>query len=193
MSSEQQKADFLSEHGPYEMLMLTHCLSVCKSSSERLEWNTHFESFVVHARNLYCFLTNRDSGNFQARDFLSEGFEAKEPQKFHATFQRVRDQVLHMGKKRPSTGPTKAQLPELETVYVWIAEKLREFVEALPKEYQSKWDWEKTRPHSPSYGPAPISDITQTGTISIIKTEIFSASSLPQAAELRPPKPKASD
>ena len=167
MSTEQQKYAFLEDHGPYELGMLRYALAGCQTTfDDQLKWNVHFESFVVHARNLYSFLANEDRGNFQARDFVATSkFEAKKTSAAIATFQKLRAQVLHMGKNRPLVGPLRAQLSECEVVSKWIEENFRRFVAALEEPYSSKWSWDRIpRSSFPTSSGLSSDRITQTGT-----------------------------
>ena len=141
-TKEQQKFNFLEHHLHYELRMLRHALSRCRSTPDQLEWNVHFVAFVVHARNLYNFLRNKDPKNFQARDFVDDiRYKATRSEAAISTFQKLRDQVLHLGKSRPINGPQKAQLGECEVVSRWIEQNLLGFIEVLEEPYASKWTW----------------------------------------------------
>ena len=78
MSDESDRLQaYLEDHLAYEVLMLRHALTKITTFQHPLEWNAYFESFVVHARNLYAFLTNDDdSRTFKARDFIN-GFQSQ--------------------------------------------------------------------------------------------------------------------
>jgi len=67
------KMEYMEEHIPYELLMLRHTYQQMKSSNNQLDWNAFFESFCLHARNLYKFLRNdRVNTTFVAVDFTEE-------------------------------------------------------------------------------------------------------------------------
>ena len=76
MASEQQEHDYLDEHLPYMLKMLRYDYGQILQSQHYLSWNAHFELFAVHVRNLVNFLTNNDTGNFKASEFMQE-FKAR--------------------------------------------------------------------------------------------------------------------
>ena len=69
-TSDGEKIEYLTKHLAYERQMLGYTFSQLHSQGNQLAWNAHFESFCIHARNLYCFLNNRKgSATLRACDF----------------------------------------------------------------------------------------------------------------------------
>src|SRR5271169_3273197 len=102
MATQDQKIEHLTEHLPYELLMLRHTRERMSSPRYPLDWNAHYESFAVHARNLFDFLMNdATQANFKASHFST--FKASK----NAEVQRLirqdfHSQILHLGKNRES-------------------------------------------------------------------------------------------
>jgi hypothetical protein len=90
MSSNEEKKEYLSEHLFYELLMLRYTAMQLKEVREQLAWNSFFESFGVHARNLYDFARNeRDSRNFKASDFVDK-FDCGENESIRGLMEKLR-------------------------------------------------------------------------------------------------------
>src|ERR1700681_1670057 len=99
MASEQQEHDYLDEHLPYMLKMLRYDYGQILQSQHYLSWNAHFESFAVHVRNLVNFLTNNDTGNFKASEFMQE-FKARKGD-ISGPITKLDQQVFHLHKARP--------------------------------------------------------------------------------------------
>jgi hypothetical protein len=76
MADHLQKAEYLEEHIPYMVKMLRYTYGQMQQEQHYLTWNAHFESFAIHARNLVNLLTNNDTGNMKAHNFIN-GFRAR--------------------------------------------------------------------------------------------------------------------
>lgn len=133
------QAVWLKEHLSYELLMLDFAIGRIRSVENQLEWNAFYESFVVHARNLYFFLTNKGEGSdYNASDFVAEFKSAKDDLTI-GKFQKMHHQVLHMGKHRPKEGSTKLNRGNCEDVYRWMEGAMRNFIGQLEKPYDQTW------------------------------------------------------
>ena len=116
---DQQRRDYLNEHLPYEMKMLRYTYGQMQHRQHYLSWNAHYESFAVHARNLVNLLTNGDTGNFKASDFVP-GYRARIGDA-QGSMGKLRTQVFHLGKKRPRTVIDKFNTePGAKEVVEWI-------------------------------------------------------------------------
>jgi hypothetical protein len=96
-----------------------------------LDWNAYYECFVLHARNLYLFLTNGDGANAKATRFIKGGFESDKTEDTISVFQKLGTQVFHLGIKRPSEQKAKVTLDNAETVNQWVEENFKSFLEKL--------------------------------------------------------------
>lgn len=146
MSKETQKATFLREHLPYELLMLRYTLKKLAMPQNILDWNAYFESFATHGRNLYCFLTNdKDSKNFKARDFINQ-FDAGKTNDTIGAFSKLNPQIFHLGKQRKNNKIGKANTEEANQIGCWIEANFSMFIDGLGHEYGSNWNWNDADP-----------------------------------------------
>ena len=181
MSNPSDLQKYLNGHLKYELDMLRYTLSIIKlpidSPQGQRNWNAHFEAFLMHARNLYRFLTNGDSRNQRARDFSSR-FKADKTDDTKSLFTKVNDQVFHLGKNRPFGASEKANVDGAQKVSDWIEINFRKFIGELAKEYECDWnDVEfpmlkmdgdrladrRTLPARPTTTSLPGSEYTMTG------------------------------
>jgi hypothetical protein len=129
MSSEAQKFEHLGDHLPYELLMLRYAYEPTGEDHYQLAWNAYYESFALHARILFDFLTNKkDRGNinFVATDFVT-GFTAKEDEEVRRLVnQNLNWQVFHFGKQRKSELEKKLGTEERKKIFDWIDRTLRD-------------------------------------------------------------------
>jgi len=153
MSGDAKKTAHLKEHLPYEIRMLRYTLGeLTKRRSHVLEWNVYFESFAVHARNLYDFLTNSDdSRNFKAKDFIDQ-FATLKTDQTKGTFEKLNSQVFHLGKSRPTNQTEKANRDHAKKVASWIEKEFNRFVDGLAPRYRSEWDWDNADPSKITLG-----------------------------------------
>ena len=146
MSHDMEKVAYLQEHLPYELLMLRYTLKKIVAPQLRLDWNVYFESFAVHARNLYDFLTNsEDSRNFKAKDFVAY-FSISKEDKVISMFTRLHSQVFHLPKNRPTDQAKKANADRAKLVSRWIETNFATFISGLGADYGSKWHGEDADP-----------------------------------------------
>jgi hypothetical protein len=132
MSSTDEKIAFLTEHLSYEVVMLryTHT-QLARDIHHQLQWNALFESFALHASNLYDFFTNdKDARNFKARDFAIS-FQAKQKEKVRGTINSINSQVLHLNKSSESEGARKVNIDRSDEVFRWIEENVVSFANDL--------------------------------------------------------------
>jgi hypothetical protein len=53
MTSKQELVEYLREHVSYELLMLRFARAqIARSDLELLDWNSRFETFILHGRLL---------------------------------------------------------------------------------------------------------------------------------------------
>jgi hypothetical protein len=131
MSSRNRRIQHLGDHLPYELLMLRHAYQRTLEDRYALDWNAFYEAFVVHARNLFEFLTNEGgSNNFKACDF-SNFTAKKDPVAQRLINQNLHWQVFHFGKQRKSKDEEKVGREERKTIFDWIEENFETFIVAL--------------------------------------------------------------
>jgi hypothetical protein len=128
---DQERRNYLDEHLPYMLKMLRYTYGQMLQQQHYLSWNAHFESFAVHARNLVKFLTNGDTGNFQATQFVRGGYRARHDE-IKGAMQKLEAQVFHLAKKRPREAIGKFSTePDAENVRAWIEQNFSEFLSKL--------------------------------------------------------------
>jgi hypothetical protein len=162
MSSEAERRAYLKNHLPYEMLMLRYAAQTLPQRRLQLEWNMCVESFTVHARIIYEFLTNADNPqNFRARDY-APGFSAPKTDDTKSIFGRVHCQVLHLGKKRENDATRKIVMSDVEKTVRWIEPHFKSFLDSLDGTMRSCWDEGLATPPEEGLSIA-VSDPTQSG------------------------------
>jgi hypothetical protein len=138
VSSQAELVDYLKGHLHYELLMLRHCLSRCRGAQVQYDYNAFYESWAIHARNLYNFLCNEDGTNRQAREYVPT-FRASKTDLTIAIAIRLRSQVLHLAKTRPNQPPKKMSLSRMEEFSNWVESNFAAFLGALEKPFSSSW------------------------------------------------------
>ena len=144
MADEQQKHNYLDEHLPYMLKMLRYDLGQMQQSQHYLSWNAHFESFAVQARNLVNFLTNNDSGNFKAGEFVRD-FKARKGN-IGGPMAKLEQQVFHLAKSRPKGVVGKFNTEHAERVSKWVEENFADFLGELSAELRAVFNAKKADP-----------------------------------------------
>jgi hypothetical protein len=133
MSLTKEQVECLEEHLPYEVLMLRYTFGKL-ATPDPMIWNAMSESFAVHARSLYHFLTNRT--DHLDRDHIAKHFAdytAQDPnEKIWDTLKRIQWQILHLGRQRTIVDREKFKTGSAEEVLRWIEPRILEFKKALP-------------------------------------------------------------
>jgi hypothetical protein len=144
VSDRSDLNEYLNKSLKYELLMLRYTLPKIKAPPCQMELNAYFESFVVHARNLYQFLTNEGRGNDAgAREFASH-FKANKTNDTISLFAKILPQILHLGRNRPSDPSKQANVDGAQKWSDWIEKNFKAFIDALGPEYA--WDWNDADP-----------------------------------------------
>jgi hypothetical protein len=139
MGTKTDNAAWLHEHLSYELQMLQFTFEKIATMSSSPEWNAFFESFAVHARNLYHFLTNESGqGNFNASDFIP-GFACKKTSKTKQLYPKQLSQIFHLGKARPNNAPQKITLEDCAQLNTWLDAQFTLFVDRLEPPYSLTW------------------------------------------------------
>jgi hypothetical protein len=116
--------------------MLRYSKERLESCSDQLLWNAVFAAFNVSARNIYCFLKNKDSPNVRLRDF--EGhygtFIPTPSKKIEGTYQKLNAQCAHMGKQRTKVTRDKITLERLRTLFEWANSNMEALIQSLDLE-----------------------------------------------------------
>jgi len=136
----------LTEHIPYELLMLRHARCRLYQPDGQLNWNAFLEAFAVHARNLLDFLMNRkDSRNLKASEFKS-AYRPPAHRDLDGIMEKLRVQILHWGKRRPSDPGEKLDVADADKLCQWIEDATARFLTSLSPEHRKHWDEDRARP-----------------------------------------------
>ena len=138
MASAQERCDFLREHIKYEWLMLRFTHEKIGVVQDQMVWNAMYELFVVHARNLFDFLTNdAHSENMQGSDYNPD-FQAKDPEAVRGVKNGLNPHVLHLGKVRKEAD-RKPHIDRLSKLFAWLDQNLIRFGKELPAPFSAHW------------------------------------------------------
>ena len=150
MLNPNEKKEMLEDHLPYELMMLKFTFAKMSEAREQLDYNAYYEAFVVHARNLYWFLTNDDKSNAHACEFVL-GFKASKTNATISTFQDLHRQVLHIGKGRKTNREQKVQYDEAKDVFDWIILNSDVFIGRLDSTDLANFRSDRAEPRCGSY------------------------------------------
>ena len=143
-TSHGETSAWLTEHLFYEWTMLHHTIdkvvnAKISNGQEQLEYNTNYVAFMVHARNMYWFLTNRvEQGDYSAHDFV-QNFKSPKTDLTKSVSQRVNPQVFHLDEERPALGPDKINSADCYVFFSWLVVEFRRFESQLPSPIRSAW------------------------------------------------------
>jgi hypothetical protein len=126
----EDKLKYLREHVAYEREMLEFTYARLHKTEPGKEWNMAYESFAVHARNLYDFLRNegKRQTNFRADDYV-EGWGLSA----FTLFNDLDIFVFHMAASREER--EKLNLQILRKLGAWLDQQWAVWVGRLPQEY----------------------------------------------------------
>ena len=126
----------------------------------RLTWNALYESFAVHARNLFVFLESGDDNrNVRASDYIPN-FVVNPLDAVDSVRKSLDPHVLHLGKVRKEAD-RKPHIDRLKKLFVWLDENLIRFGNELPQNFSKHWHPERANPVIGYYGSTPQEVITQ--------------------------------
>lgn len=136
VATQDQKQLYLEDHLPYELGMLRYTHEKLANVRDQLDWNAYFESFCVHARNLYLFLAGGDPNNMKAAYFIP-GF--KKTPRTNNLFPRLLGQVFHLSPRRESEAAKKVALEDASAMRDWIEDGIRDFENELDADSRALW------------------------------------------------------
>jgi len=148
MTPDQQ--NYLKDHLPYTLQMLRYTHRYMTEHAERsLIYNAHHEAFCVSARNLDRFLTNNDTSNFNAKDFVLL-YKHPKRESVKDIFVRMERQVFHFGKTRPTDPNGKVDLVQADKFYRWLEPAFLSFFNMLSSDQRGFWSMEIADPRTPN-------------------------------------------
>jgi hypothetical protein len=116
--TEAQKIAYLEHHLPYEHWMFKEMFKRMHGA-DQLHYNSYYESFVVHVRNLLDFLCDKSKPTEVRVTDFGKARRVK-PKEISRTYGDLHDAVLHLGHTRPAAVDQKISLARCETVFEWL-------------------------------------------------------------------------
>jgi len=138
-ASDQEIISYLGEHLPYELLMLRYTRSLINRDQQFLDWNAFYESFAVHARNLYHFFIDRDGRKNMTITAMTSGFDLSRPIHIDVIIDKLNEQVVHKGKSRAKIPLEKIDITIAEQIFDWLESRVSPFEQTIKLEYRSHW------------------------------------------------------
>lgn len=169
------KRAYLEEHLVYERTMLAYTFERLHDAPPGPSWNMVYESFGIHARNLYQFLRNAEGArsDFRAHDYVQN---LPTPAAFGNFNTDINAFVFHLSTgrvKRP-----KLKLQELQKLGGWLDKHWKAWVDALPEDYAGVLD-----PH-PVCGPRVLEmGVTPLTACTAVTASTLTASSGPLGSD----------
>ena len=132
-SDDQAKISFLVDHIAYEREMLAFCFKKLHETTAGLEWNAFYESFGIHARNIYDFLRNDGTkgttfrANFYYKSWKSLAYK---------DFNNVNGFIAHMSLDR--LNGEKLNLEKIQKMGAWLDEEFKNWGEKIEENFKDK-------------------------------------------------------
>jgi hypothetical protein len=137
--TESQKLVYLKHHLPYEYKMFREMFRRMHGAADQLHYNSYYESFIVHVRNLLDFLCDKaKTAEVRVTDFGQT--RRVKPAEIGRTYGDLHDAVLHLGYTRPAAVEQKISLARCETVFKWLAPAFEGFLEQLTPDQAEHWN-----------------------------------------------------
>lgn len=146
MATPEKLQTYLSVHISYELLMLRYTVTVLNKPISQLSGYAHYESFVIHARNLYDFLiaeSKKNSNNFTSIDYGASKASKGED---YQIFNLIDPQVMHMAKLRLDTSDNKINLEKVNFMANWVEANFSKFLSSK----DSKYTWDNAAANPPN-------------------------------------------
>jgi hypothetical protein len=124
-------AEYLRDHVLYEKVMLDFTFQEIQKPHEQLMWNAIFESFGVHARNLYDFHRSDGGGNNRRANQYVSGHKSASLNDFNL----LDKFFFHMTKHRATDA--KVKLENALKIHQWIETEWSRWVNALGPSYRA--------------------------------------------------------
>ena len=122
---------YLEDHVRYERVMLAHAFRAMHATPEGAGWNMAFESFCVHARNLYDFLRHdgKKANTFRADDYVAG---RSKPDAF-LEFNELDTFLFHMSAGRADRA--KMNLERSQALGQWLDREWKVWIDGLDHSY----------------------------------------------------------
>jgi len=130
--AEGELINYLAEHVRYEREMLSLTFSKIHTTAPGYEWNAFYESFGIHARNLYDFFRNSGSRQttYRACDYAPNWGKSDAETKFN----ELDVFLFHMSMGRSDR--QKINVERIQLYGKWLNEAWSEWYGELPETYK---------------------------------------------------------
>ena len=136
--------ELLSDHLPYELLMLRYTFREIHLTQPALRWNALFESFAAHARSLHEFLTGKsDNRNVHATDLVPD-FKPSKPDRVRGKVDALNQKILHLGTTRSAAQNDKINLGDAKVLFDWLEANVEALIQRLPNVERKNWKPERS-------------------------------------------------
>jgi hypothetical protein len=142
--SDDQKADIMKEHLPYEVWMLNVSYESLCRGPDQLTKNVLIASFCIYARNVIDFFTEKSlkpKTYAAARHYIPkwEAFEG-ERVKGKPFYGMINEQTAHLSYARKRDVGKFGSGDEFSEAKKFIDREVIRFVDALPKQWREMWN-----------------------------------------------------
>ena len=128
---DPEMLQYLKEHVAYERTMLGYTYARLHDTAPGIAWYVVYESFGIHARNLYDFLRNKGNNTtFCAADYVPSWTKAKP----FLDFNELDVFLFHMSTKRAQH--ERMNLGLLQKLGTWLDDEWAKWVRRLPEPYK---------------------------------------------------------
>lgn len=141
--SKEALSDWLDEHGPYDLSMMRYGFDKMSKAVEPMDYNAHFECFILKARVLVDFLTGRQKGSDIKTIHFVPGFTAPPRKHIEGVMAKVNDHSAHPSANRPDSDKAKIALEQCREIGLWIEGAMDAFLKSLPAD--RTWNRAKSR------------------------------------------------
>src|SRR5262245_18238007 len=121
------------DHIVYELEMLRFAYNEIAKREVGLECNAFIQSFAVHARSLYEFLTSKvgyGDKNARAYHFVTD-FEHADKERVKPIIEKIENQIVHTGWARTDDRTIKFNGTDMIQIVEWSEAGLRDFATRL--------------------------------------------------------------
>ncbi len=135
-ATSERLVDYLTDHVKYERDMLGYTFRAMHATPPGPNWNVVFESFGLHARNLYDFLRHegKKTNTFRADDYVPG---RPKPQAL-SLFNDLDAFLCHMSAGRAERA--KLTLERLYSLGEWLDREWSKWVNSLPSPFNDRLD-----------------------------------------------------
>ena len=135
----RERDEFFDEHLPYEISMLRFTFLELQQPVAGPLGNVLIEAFCLHARNLIEFFKNKDSCDFDPREFTAAGHRLHKSFLPGALLMRINEQISHLTANRTVISAEKIGPADRLRMFMAIEGEVTRFASGLSLIYRPRW------------------------------------------------------